>query len=137
LGFDDGMRVSVVAFAAWWAILLNTRSARQALDGTLLDAARSMGLGQLRRHVRVILPALLPAVLLGVRVATPIALVITLLAEYLTGTTGIGGLLGDAQRTFRPARVYGLIVAGTALSLMVDGAVATMQHAVTRRRTAT
>jgi ABC-type nitrate/sulfonate/bicarbonate transport system permease component len=76
----------------------------------------------------------MPSVILGIRVATPIALVITLLVEYLTAVNGLGGLVGDAQRTFQPARVYALIVIAGLLSLVVNAVIRGIEDGVMRRR---
>ena len=134
LGFDETMKVVVVVLAAVWPIMLNTRTGVRTIDPTLLDAARSMRLSRRQTVWRVLLPSVTPSVLLGVRVATPVALVITLLVEYLTGVNGVGALVGDAQRTFQPARVYALIVIAGLLSLVVNSLVRYLESGVTRRR---
>lgn len=137
LGFDETMKVVVVVLAAVWPIMLNTRTGARTIDPTLLDVARSMRLSPRRRLWRVLLPSVMPTILLGVRVATPVALVITLLVEYLTAVNGLGALVGDAQRTFQPARVYALIVIAGLLSLAVNSLVRYLESGVTRRRTGT
>ena len=103
------MKVVVVVLAAMWPILLNTSAAVRELNPVLLDTARSMRLSKRRTLFGVLLPSVTPAVILGIRVATPVALVITLLVEYLTAVNGLGALVGDAQRTFQPARVCALL----------------------------
>lgn len=134
LGFDETMKVVVVVLAALWPILLNTSSGVQELNPVLLDAARSLRLSRRRTLFAVLLPSVMPAIVLGVRVATPIALVITLLVEYLTAVNGLGALVGDAQRTFQPAKVYALIVITGVLSLVVNACVRGIEDAVLRRR---
>lgn len=69
------------------------------------------------------------------RVATPIALVITLVVEYLTAANGLRALVGDAPRTFQPARVYALIVIAGLLSLAVNALVRSIEDTVLARRT--
>lgn len=135
LGFDETMKIVVVVLAAVWPILLNTRTGVRTIEPTLLDAARSLRLSPRRTVWRVLLPSVTPSVLLGVRVATPVALVITLLVEYLTAVNGLGALVGDAQRTFQPARVYALIVIAGLLSLAVNSVVRHLESSVTSRRT--
>ena len=135
LGFDESMKVVVVVMAALWPILLNTRSAVRAIDPLLLDVASSLRLTRRRTLTNVLLPSIMPSVLLGLRVATPVALVITLLVEYLTAVNGVGALVGDAQRTFQPARVYALIVIAGVMSLVVNSLVRTLEVRVRRRRT--
>lgn len=134
LGFDETMKVVVVVLAALWPILLNTSTGVQELNPVLLDTARSLRLSRTRTLFDVLLPSVTPAIVLGVRVATPIALVITLLVEYLTAVNGLGALVGDAQRTFQPAKVYGLIVITGLLSLAVNACVRSVEDAVQRRR---
>ncbi len=123
LGFDETMKVVVVVLAAVWPIMLNTRTGVRTIDPVRLDVAHSLRLTRRRTVTSVLLPAVTPSILLGVRVATPVALVITLLVEYLTGVNGLGALVGDAQRTFQPARVYALIVVAGLLSLAVNSLV--------------
>ena len=97
-----GNNNDVVVLAALWPILLNTSSAVRELNPILLDTARSLRLSRTRTVFGVLLPSVMPAVIVGIRVATPVALVITLLVEYLTAVNGVGALVGDAQRTFQP-----------------------------------
>ena len=128
------MKVVVVVLAALWPILLNTSSGVRELNPILLDTARSLRLSRTRTVFAVLLPSVMPAVVLGIRVATPIALVITLLVEYLTAVNGVGALVGDAQRTFQPARVYALIVIAGLISLSVNALVRIIEDRVIRRR---
>ena len=134
IGYDGTMKVAVVASAAIWSILLNTRSAVHQLDPVLLDMARSLRLGLAERLRKVVLPALLPSVFLGVRVAAPVSLVITLLVEILTQVRGVGALLAIAQRNYQPARVYGLILVAGLFSLLVNGLVTALQDHLFRSR---
>ena len=128
LGYDEKMKVTVVTFAAIWAVLLNTRAGVQQLDPALLESARSLQLSRFQRLRKVILPALLPSVFLGVRVAAPIVLVITLLVEILTQVDGLGGLIATSQRTFRSAQVYALIVVAGLISLLINALVASLER---------
>ncbi len=132
LGFDEPMKVVVVVLAAVWPIMLNTRTGVQTIDPVLVDTTRSLRLSRSRTVRQVLLPAVTPSVLLGLRVATPVALVITLLVEYLTAVNGLGALVGDAQRTFQPARVYALIVITGLISLAVNSLVRRVEQRVRR-----
>ncbi|HVM13317.1 MAG TPA: ABC transporter permease [Egibacteraceae bacterium] len=134
LGFDETMKVTLVTITAIWPVLLNTRSGVRVLDRTLLDTGRTLQLTHATTLRKIYLPALFPSILLGVRVAAPIALVITLLVEILTSVNGVGALIADAQRTFRPARVYGLIMVAGAISLALHIAVTTLESYALRYR---
>lgn len=134
LGYDEVMKVTVVTLAAVWPVLLNTREAVRGLDPTLVDTGRTLRLTRLERLRKIIVPALVPSILLGVRVAAPITVVITLLVEILTQVNGVGALIADAARTFRPARVYGLIVVAGLISLVVNMLVSRLETSARRSR---
>ena len=134
LGYDSGMKVALVTLAAMWAILLNTRAGVRTMNRILLDAAASLQLSRFERLRKVVLPALLPSIFLGIRVAAPIALVITLLVEFLTQVPGLGGLIATSQRTFRSAQVYGLIVVAGMISLLINALVAAAEAWILRYR---
>lgn len=134
LGFTGTMKVVVVASAAFWSVLLSTRSGMRRVDQVLIDAARSLHLDGAERLRKVVLPALLPSVFVGVRVAAPVALVITLLVEILTQVDGIGALIGLSQRNYEFARGYGLLLVAAAFSLGVNALVSVLEGYVVRHR---
>ncbi|MFP5377440.1 MAG: ABC transporter permease [Acidimicrobiia bacterium] len=134
VGYNERMKVTVVAIPATWALLYNTRAGVRALDPTLGDVARSLRLRPLARLGKVTIPALLPPIFVGIRVAAPVALVITLLVEVVTQLEGLGALIGSAQRTFQAARVYGLILVAGLLSLVVNGVVSGLEAHLFRHR---
>ena len=136
LGFTGTMKVVVVASAAIWSILLNTRSGVRQLNPVMFEMARSLQLGRLERLRKVTLPALLPAIFLGVRVAAPVALVITLLVEILTKVDGVGALIAQSQRNYQFAQSYGLILVAGLFSLLVNALVSLLQARVMRHRPA-
>lgn len=134
IGYDQKMKVTVVALAAVWSILLNTREGVRSLDPVLRDTARSLHLNALDTVRKVMFPALAPAILLGVRVAAPISLVITLLVEILTRVDGLGAVIATSQRNYQSARVYGLILVAGLFSFVVNGVVGMAEAYLFRHR---
>jgi ABC-type nitrate/sulfonate/bicarbonate transport system permease component len=127
IGYNGQMKVAVVASAAIWPILLNTRAAIQRIDPVLVEGARALHLSARRRVLKVTLPAIAPGILLGVRIGAPIALVVTLLVEFLTQVGGIGGLIATAQRSYMSAEVWGLILVAGLFSLLVNALVGALE----------
>lgn len=134
MGYDETMKVAVVAFAAVWSILLNTRSGVRQLDPVLIDTARSLRLGRVDSTRKCVLPALLPSIFVGVRVAAPVALTITLLVEILTQVGGVGALIAVSQRNFQSARVYGLLLVAGLFNFLVNGFVSSLEAYAFRHR---
>ncbi|MDZ4180901.1 MAG: ABC transporter permease [Coriobacteriia bacterium] len=78
----------VLLFYALFPITRNTFTAIRTLDAGVIDAARGMGMGALRRIVAIELPLAAPVVLTGVR----IALVQTAAGAIIAALVGGGGL---------------------------------------------
>ena len=136
IGYNEQMKVAVVTSAAIWPILFNTRAALRRLDPVLVETARSLHLTTLQRVRKITFPALLPGIFLGIRIGGPIALVVTLLVEFLTQVDGVGGLIATAQRGYLSDQVWGLILVAGLFSLLVGALIAALEGRVVRRRPA-
>lgn len=134
IGYNEQMKVAVVTSAAIWPILFNSRAALRRLDPVLIETARSLHLTTPQRLRRITVPALLPGIFLGVRIGGPIALVVTLLVEFLTQVDGIGGLIATAQRSYLSDQVWGLILVAGLFSLLVGGLIAALERRTLRHR---
>jgi ABC-type nitrate/sulfonate/bicarbonate transport system permease component len=110
LGYAQSLKLLVVVWVAMWPILLNVAAATERVDPLLRDVARSFRLARLASMRKIVVPSVMPPFLIGVRVAVPLAIIITLLVEMVTMLPGIGSLIVTAQRDFRSAEVYGLLV---------------------------
>jgi osmoprotectant transport system permease protein len=93
------------------------------VDRTVVDAARSMGMSELRVLFRVEVPNALPLILGGLRTATLQVVATATVAAYAS-LGGLGRYLIDGiqVRQFHIAVVGALMVA--ALALIIDGALA-------------
>ncbi len=109
LGYDERMKLTIVALSAMWPVLLNTTAAVERIHPVLLDVSVSFHLTTLDCVRRVIFPSAIPAILLGVKVSLPLTIVLTLLVEILTSIDGVGALMIAAQRNYQSAQVYGLL----------------------------
>lgn len=133
LGYAESLKLLIVVWVAIWPILLNTASAASLLDALLLDVARTFRLHRAATVRKIILPAIIPDFLLGLRVAIPLAIVITLLVEMLTSLPGIGSLIVIAQRQFRSADVYGLLVVVGLMGFLINNLFAIVEQVLLRR----
>jgi osmoprotectant transport system permease protein len=104
-------------------LLAGTYAGVSAVDRTVVDAARSMGMSELRVLFRVEVPNALPLILGGLRTATLQVVATATVAAYAS-LGGLGRYLIDGieARQFHIALVGALMVA--ALALILDGALA-------------
>lgn len=123
-GLGTRMQAFLIAMAAVWPVVFNTRFGVRSVDPLLLDTARTIGLGPGARLRRIVVPAALPSVFTGVRTAAAIAVVLTIVSELVASSTGIGGFISRAQTSNLPAEAFAAVVMagifGYAVYLLVD-----------------
>lgn len=119
LGPTDGMRIFVIAFGAFFPVLLATLDGTRRIEPLLLDVARIERLAPWEVSVRVILPATLPAIFAGLRIALGMALIMMIISELMAADDGIGVAMLRAQRLFQSARVYGGVLAIGTISILL------------------
>jgi osmoprotectant transport system permease protein len=104
-------------------LLAGTYAGVAAVDRTVVDAARSMGMSELRVVLRVEVPNALPLIVGGLRTATLQVVATATVAAYAS-LGGLGRYLIDGikVRQFHIALVGALMVA--ALALLLDAALA-------------
>ncbi|MBP0492295.1 ABC transporter permease [Roseomonas indoligenes] len=110
LGLGDTMKITSVALAVTFPVLVNTLQGVRGVDRVLLDSARTHGWGTGRTLRHVVLPASLPFILAGMRTSLGLALILAVLAEMLTGQGGLGFLILDMQRSFLIRQMYAWLV---------------------------
>jgi ABC-type nitrate/sulfonate/bicarbonate transport system permease component len=93
-------KVSFIAFFCLFPILLNTIDGVRGIDPTLVETARSYGLGRLERIRRIVLPAALPQISAGMRNSLSLAVIMMVLSEYFSSTSGVGYVLLISKNTF-------------------------------------
>ncbi|NNN19993.1 MAG: ABC transporter permease subunit [Acidimicrobiaceae bacterium] len=132
LGTNTKMALVIVVLSSIWPILLNTRAEIQNLSPVLSSSIINLRLSGWHR-LSVMIGSALPGILLGIRVAAPLALIVTLLAEFITNLSGVGALILSAQQNFNSAEVYALLVVAGLLALAVNSLVSAIEASVLRR----
>jgi ABC-type nitrate/sulfonate/bicarbonate transport system permease component len=129
-GSDLDMKVFLIAFGAFWPVLLQTIYGVHDVDPTARDAARCYGLGARAVLVKVTLPSALPYLATGLRIASAIALILAVTSEIVVGVPGIGVRITDAQAAGGAEDLmYAWILAAGLLGWALNGVL----HAVERR----
>ena len=101
LGTGTPTALGIVAYAAFFPVLINTMHGVSHVDRKLVLAARTMGMPPLKILMRVVLPGALPSILLGSRLAMGVAWTAIIAAELAVGAkSGDGGSGGIGQMMF-------------------------------------
>ena len=133
LGYAESLKLLVVVWVAIWPILLNVATAAGRVDPLLRDVSRSFRLTPLEMLSKIVAPSVIPPFLTGVRIAVPLAIIITLLVEMITMLPGIGSLIVTAQRDFRSAEVYGLLVLVGLIGFVLNNVFVVIEEVLLRR----
>lgn len=113
IGFDDTMKVSSIALASFFPVLLNTIDGVRGVEPQQLDMARAYKLSRRHRIFRIILPAATPQIFAGLRIALAVALLVMAFSEMFASTDGLGFFILFAQETYRiPDMWSGIIMLG-------------------------
>ncbi len=93
--------VFIVAYAAFFPLIINTIAGVKRVDRRLVDAARTMGVGRFIILRTVIVPGALPQIGVGLRLALGVAWTAIIAAELAVGAkSGGGGSGGVGQMMF-------------------------------------
>jgi ABC-type nitrate/sulfonate/bicarbonate transport system permease component len=103
-------KVAFIAFFCLFPVLLNTIDGVRGIDPTLLETARSYGVRRFERIWRLVLPAALPQIAAGMRNSVSLAVIMMVLSEYFSSTSGVGYVLLISKNTFQLAPMWAAIV---------------------------
>jgi ABC-type nitrate/sulfonate/bicarbonate transport system permease component len=108
-GLGATMRITVISYAAFWPLLINTIYGVRAIDPLALDVARNFGITGREALWRVTLPSALASIATGFRVSATIALVVTITTELIAGNSGIGFFISQMEQANRLPSMYAAI----------------------------
>jgi len=120
-GIGDEAQIVTVLTIAVFPILVNVQAGVSTVDRNLVQVARTY-LGSNFDVLRTIaLPACIPHLVSGVRQGLAQALLGVVIAEYLIGSTGIGGLIVSAGQTLNFSNAFvGVFVVSFAALLLTS-----------------
>jgi ABC-type nitrate/sulfonate/bicarbonate transport system permease component len=122
-------KVSFIAFFCIFPVLLNTIDGVRGLDPTLVDTARAYGIPVNERIRRIVLPAAFPQISAGMRTSLSLAVIIMVVAEYFSSTSGVGYVLLISKNTFQLGPMWAAI-----LLIGVIGYVLNLAYLLVERR---
>lgn len=130
IGIGDTMKILVIAFGAFWPILVNSVDGARSVPQERLDTARIFGLSSRSTLLTVIFPSALPGVFAGLRTGLSIAFIMIVVSEMIGSTNGLGYYILQAQRTFAIPEMYGGIVLLAILGYCLNAGFVAVEHRI-------
>ena len=106
----DRQKVSLIAFFCFFPVLLNTIDGVRGIDPTLVETARSYGISGRDWVRRIVFPAALPQISAGMRLSLSLAVIVMVLSEYFSSTSGVGYVLLVSKNTFQLKPMWAAIL---------------------------
>jgi NitT/TauT family transport system permease protein len=137
--FEPGFQaVAICAFVvSVFPVITNTLTGLRSTDPALVDLFRLYGDRRRDRMLKLRLPSALPSIFAGLRVAAGLAVIGTVVAEFLVGNIGegegLGVIIASAARNGRPDRVFAAVLLTSLLGLALFGAVNVASYLLLRR----
>ena len=103
-------KIAFIAFFCIFPILLNTIDGVRGIDPTLMETARSYNIPYREAIRRIVLPAASPQIAAGMRTSVSLAVIMMVLSEYFSSTSGVGYVLLISKNTFEFTPMWAAIV---------------------------
>ncbi|WP_427015362.1 ABC transporter permease [Pseudarthrobacter sp. P1] len=136
LGIGEESKITIVAYAAFFPVLLNTVAGVRTVDQLLVRAAKSLGLNSFSLFQKVILPSAVPTIFTGIRMGGTASILVLIAAEMVGAKAGLGYLIINAQSSFLIPQMYAGILAVSLLGLLVNTALVAAERHFSRWRVA-
>jgi sulfonate transport system permease protein len=112
-GIGATMKIWVIAFTAFFPVLLNTMDGVRGRDPMTTEVARAYRIPGRLRFTSIVLPAALPQIFAGLRVGLQTSLLLMVVSELVASTGGIGFVILQSQQLFATATMWaGIVVLG-------------------------
>jgi len=132
LGIGETSKIAIVAYAAFFPVLLNTIAGVKTVDPLLIRAARTLGLDSPRLFAKVILPAAVPTIFTGIRMAGAASILVLIAAEMAGAKAGLGYLIVNDQNSFLYPEMYAGILTIAGLGLVINFALVRLERHFSR-----
>lgn len=109
-GIGATMKIWVIAFTAFFPILLNTIDGVRGRDPLSVEVARVYRISARRRLSAIVVPGALPQIFAGLRVGLQTSLLLMVVSELVASTGGIGFVILQAQQEFDTTEMWAGIV---------------------------
>lgn len=134
LGIGEISKMVVIAFGAFFPILVNTMAGFNACEPVHVRAAQTLGANRLQIFRDVVLRSAFPYMVVGARLGMGLAFIVLVAAELIASSEGLGYLINDARYRFQTSEIFlGMACIG-ALGFLINRMLLTLESRLLRWR---
>ena len=139
LWFGPGFRAVAVSalIVSVFPVIAGTLTGLRSVDPALKDLFRLYGASRAAMLIKLELPAAIPSIVTGLRVASGLAVIGTIVGEFVAGfsegAAGLGITVLEANKQFQTDLLFAAVLSASLLGLLIFGAVNLAGHLLLRR----
>src|SRR6267142_582851 len=133
-GTGIGGPVLIIFSGAFPPCLINAYRGAKYVEPRYIEAARMLGVGNLRMVTEVLLPASVPSIVAGLRISAGLGWQSLIGAELIVASSGIGYLMVKGQSNISTAIVMSGMIAIGIVGVAIDVALRALQARIERHR---
>lgn len=119
LGFGVASKVFLIFIGAFFVIVINTWAGVKTVEQSLIHAGKVFGANRVQIFSKIVVPFTLPFIIVGLRLGVTRALVVSVVAEMLASSKGMGYLIVRGVDAFNTAQVFSMILILVIVSMVL------------------
>ncbi len=123
VGIGVGSRLTVVALVTFFPVVISTITGLQSTTPEIIDLARSLHMSRSQVLWKIRFPNALPHIFSGLRVASTLAVIGSIIAEFVGSQEGLGYVMLSAGFTLDTALQFAALALVTAFGVMFYGVI--------------
>jgi sulfonate transport system permease protein len=132
VGIDEGMKVTVIAWASFVPVVLNVAQGMRDVPPGLRELGRVLTFDPWFVLTRIVLPAAVPQIFTGLREGLANAWQTMVAAELFASSEGLGYLIALGRQLFQLDLVLAMVVVLGVVGLAVNGGMALIERRLLR-----
>jgi len=129
-GFGIWPRVLIAALITFFPVLVNTVIGLRSVDPQAHDFLRALHASRSQVFWRLRLPSSLPYLFAALRISVPLSLIGAVVAEFLSGASGMGQLILVANGDFDTPALFGAVIVLAALGVSLTVGISYLERRV-------
>jgi len=132
-GYNERTVVIVAALITFFPVLVFTSAGMRSTPAGTTDMFKVFGASRRRRFMLLAVPSSVPRLLVSLQLSVVVAVVGSMLAQWIMGANGLGYRLAVAQASFRTAEAWGASVVAILVGVLLYGVASSLARYARRR----
>ncbi|MCC2031246.1 ABC transporter permease [Microbacterium allomyrinae] len=109
-GFGAMSKIALVVVVVFFPVLVAGLAGFKSVDQERLEVMQSLGASKGRTFLKLVFPASLPFVFTGLEISLVLAITTTIVAEFLSGTAGLGVVIVQMGQVLNTAGIFAVTI---------------------------